>query len=234
MSVEIIAEVASNWGGDLALGQAFIDLFAAAGANTIKFQLTRVAHLRKDDPQYAWFSQVEAPIDHYAKLAKRCESQKVGFLLTAFNPHDVHWVAGLSDQIKVGSGEAQDGKLANEITSRTWSRILVSEGIRPVHRFYETHNAAILGCCSRYPSPVGMAYGRLSSSARYTGWSDHAVGLNECQMAITLGATIVETHVKLEGQPRPLQPWEKSVEDIRSLRKWANEDPARFLGRWQA
>lgn len=237
MSVEIIAELATNHGGSLELAEDFIREFAGAGANTIKLQLTRVRHLSSNDPQYEWFRSVERPLGWYYEVVDLCVKHGVGCLLTAYHPDEVTDVHTLCNQIKVGSGEAHEGRLAGEITSRKWARIIVSEGIRPAHAAYDTFGATLLGCCSRYPAPHGMAAGILgsgtSNAARYTGWSDHAVGLDDCRMAVVLGAEILETHVQLPHQARPPKPWEKTVGEIAQLRQWADEKPERFLNRWQ-
>ena len=50
MPIEIIAECASNHGGSIPLAKEFIWRCAEAGADWVKFQTTRVKHLRKTVP----------------------------------------------------------------------------------------------------------------------------------------------------------------------------------------
>jgi sialic acid synthase SpsE len=65
------------------------------------------------------------------------------------------------------------------------------------------------------------------------GWSDHCVGMEICKKAIFKGARIIEKHVSLPEQPRPKRAFEATVDEFKELRAFANDDPARFIGRWQ-
>ena len=252
--VELIAEVASNHGGDLSLAKEFIWRCAEAGADWVKFQTTRVRHLRPDDPQFAWFQRAELSDEAHLELKAECESAGVRFLTTVYHPADVPFVASLGlDAIKIGSGEAMEVALAEAVMvpNRQASRVLVSLGLcrnNPWESAFIRDRWSLvefLGTVTRYPAPQGVAVQVLSawrlagvttSGPRYsiTGWSDHANGLSECQVAICAGATIIEKHVQLPNQARPWQPWEATMAELKALRAFADESPeAKYLGRWQ-
>ncbi len=235
--VELIAEVATNHGGDVALAKEFIREFAENGADWIKFQFTRVAHLRKDDPQYAWFEQAELSVPAFRELQSECHRLGVGFLLTVYHADDVEAVASLGvDAVKVGSGEAGERSVAHAIQGSDIPRVLVSCGIVPLKTSVAlwhpgSQQVQFLRCTSRYPCPSGSACGDYGL---YSGWSDHCVGMEGAQIAILHGATIIEKHVCLGNQARRIQPWEAAPQDFLMLRRFADDDPERFLGRWQA
>ncbi len=88
---------------------------------------------------------------------------------------------------------------------------------------------------TRYPAPAAFA-GHLAVQPYQRpviGWSDHCVGIDIACSAILAGATVIEKHVCLPTQARPVQPWEATVDAFRALRAFADEDPAgRFIGRW--
>jgi sialic acid synthase SpsE len=65
------------------------------------------------------------------------------------------------------------------------------------------------------------------------GWSDHCVGLEGAQLAIVKGARMIEKHVQLPFQGRTAKPYEATIEEFRALRAFADENPSRFIGRWQ-
>lgn len=229
-NITLIAEVSTNHGGNIRIAHDFIDAFASAGADIIKFQATRIRHLRLDDPQYSWFAQCELGWDRFAELKFHCEERNVHFLLTAFHPAEVTYIQELGCKaIKVGSGEAHQKALAIEITGRPFQKIFVSTGVRPPHALYR--NAIKFGCVSRYPCSVAAA-GIVGLDPSLSGWSDHCIGLDGCRRAIECGTTYIEKHVQLKHQARDPQPFEATVEEFAELRQWADQDPDRFLGRW--
>ena len=104
MPVELIAETSSNHGGDLSLAKEFIHAFAEAGADWIKFQTTRVKHLRPDDPQYEWFTKAELSDQAHVELKAECEQAGVKFLTTVYHADEVPFLASLGlEAIKIGS-----------------------------------------------------------------------------------------------------------------------------------
>lgn len=251
--IELIAECATNAGNSVPLAKEFIDRFAEAGADWIKFQYTRVQHLRPDDPQFDWFKQAELSDEQFAELKAHTEAAGAKFLLTVYNHQDVPAVKALGlDTIKIGSGEAGDGALADAVCSGVeFRRILVGTGLCAYDRspFYRTVGPWIknqhgegwsvpidgrvrfLQCVTRYPHPAIAAL--RDYKAPCVGYSDHSIGLDGCMTAILQGAQIIEKHVQLPHQARPCRSFEATVEEFKALRQFADEDPTRFLGRWQ-
>lgn len=233
--VELIAEVSSNHGGDLALAKEFIWRFAEAGADWVKFQTTRVKHLSPADPQYAWFQQAEVSDEAHVELKAECQKAGVKFLTTVYNVAEVPMLAALGlEAVKVGSGEAREAALLDALVEQTNGLIIVSDGIVPrLFRYHELWpRVRTLKCISRYPAPHGMVPQDFGLR-EHDGWSDHCVGLESCHVAILRGASIIEKHVCLPHQARPVKPYEATVEEFKQLRAFADEDPQRFLGRWQ-
>lgn len=218
------------------LAREFIHRFAESGADWVKFQTTRIAHLRKDDPQYDWFRQSEFTADQFAELADECVQAGTQFLTTVYHAEDVREMAPFVTAIKVGSGEAGEVSLATAIRRTGIPRVFVGCGIVPLKQsaFLSLIGSAQvhhLHCVSRYPCPSPLA---RADYGLYGGWSDHCVGLEGAQMALLDGARIIEKHVCLPKQARAIQPWEADAESFRLLRRFADDDPNRFLGRWQA
>ncbi len=232
MSVEVIAEVASNHGGSVALAMEFIDAFAPY-VDTVKFQLTRVKHLWLTDPQYEWFAKAELTFDQFAELQALCHKRGVNFLLTCYNAADIWEVAELGcNRVKIGSGEAHDEPLARAAREAGLSAI-VSCGLSSLNKVaWNGKNPKYLGCITRYPAPSGVAAAMMLTNS-YDGWSDHAVGTGELEAAAVCGAKILETHVFLQNQARPIRAFEKSEHEMKHLKTFLADNPARFLGRWQ-
>lgn len=252
MPVEIIAEVATNHGGSVHLAKDFIWRCAEAGADWVKFQHTRVRHLRRNDPQYKWFLRAEFSCEQFAELKAECELAGTKFLTTVYHWTDVPEVESLGVQaVKIGSGEAGELALAEAVMVTTIPRVFVSLGLtnnNPYESYFvrdkwANRDLVFLGCVTRYPAPAGIAanvlrghsvtWATTGPSWSVSGWSDHAIGLGECEAAIVGGATVIEKHVCLPHQARSVQPWEATVAQIKQLRAFADEDPQRFIGRWQ-
>jgi N,N'-diacetyllegionaminate synthase len=231
MSVELIAEVSTNHGGDLSLAKEFVHAFAEAGADWVKFQTTRVRHLRPLDPQYDWFAQAELSDDAHAELIEYCAKVGTRFLTTIFHEDEIALVQSLGlKTIKIGSGEAGDPRFMRAIDNAGFSRVIASDGLGDPRGLHIDR----LRCVTRYPAPHGLVPDVFGVMEKYQGWSDHCRGNESCEVAIIRGAQIIEKHVYLPHQARAVRPFEASVDDFRALRAFADDNPDRFLGRWRA
>ena len=239
MSVEIIAEVSSNHGGDLILAKEFIHACAEHGADWVKFQTTRVKHLSPADPQYEWFKRAELSDDAHYELKAECEKVGVKFLTTVYNAAEVPFLASLGlEAIKIGSGEMMEQDLAAAVLAADFPRVIVACGIQALFANacpFDSMRTQYLFGHSRYPCPPWLATAPGSGYGKwcYDGWTDHCVGIDACRAAIMAGATIIEKHVQLPNQARPAKPYEATMAELKELRQFADEDPQRFVGRWQ-
>lgn len=241
MRCQIIAEVATNHGGDLACATDFIHACAEAGADYVKFQSYQVQHLRPGDPQQDWFAQCELSDDAHHVLMAECEKAGVKFLTTVYTADRVPFLQSLGlDTIKIGSGEAGEWPLVNA-ACQAFSTVLLSDGLGsgPVVPMPWT----TLQCVTRYPTPIDAVALDMQT---YAGWSDHCLGIEVAKAAIAMGAQYVEKHVTLPYAPRVCA-WDATMAQVRALRDYAafietittglppdlTEARARFVGRWQ-
>ncbi len=234
--IELIAECSTNHGGSVPLAKEFIKRFTDAGADWIKFQYTRVKHLRPDDPQREWFEKSELSDEQFAELKAETEACGAKFLLTVYNHQDVPAVAKLSTEaIKVGSGEAGDNALTKAIILSQVPRRFLSIGIRPAAEAWSVAVPECFRCVSWYPTPRHLAMQAATGKwmPHERGYSCHAIGIEPSQAAIICGAKIIEKHVQLPNQARPVKPFEATVEEFKALRAFADQHPDRFIGRWQ-
>lgn len=239
MSVELIAEVSSNHGGDLELAKAFIWRYAEAGADWVKFQSYQVRTLRPNDPQREWLAQAELSDDAHHILKAECERARVKFLTTVFHRTRVPFLQSLGlEAIKIGSGEERDHGLVYAVC-RSGVRVLQSKHMVGDRASYRRHledcSPEILSCVSRYPSSERScveAIGMIGYN-RVVGYSDHYPGSDMVRWAIESGACIIEKHVSLPEQKRDKRSWEATVSEFKDLRQFADDDPQKYVGRWQ-
>lgn len=235
MGCEIIAELHTSHGGDIALAKEFIKRCAEAGAHWVKFQSYQTKHLRPSDPQEAWLKQAELSDEAHHVLKSACEAAGIKFLTTVFTADRVPFLVSLGlEAIKIGSGESFEVELVRAATRTQIQSVFVSHDIGQMALW--DARARYFRCISRYPAPLEYARSvvRLVPPDHQVGWSDHCIGLAACEDAIMGGAQYVEKHMTFVDAKRPAQAWEMTLAELKQLRKFVDDGPERFIGRWQA
>lgn len=214
MSIEIVAELATGHGGDVALAEDMVAAAADAGAHTVKIQSYTLARLNPRDPQVVWLK--ESHLDHAAhkRIIKACERHKVGFLSTPFDADALDMLLGLSiSRLKMASSEAGGwwwrGHGCRWIVSWPWGRRVEAFGLSTV----DAHLTAI----PLYPTPLEC----LANVTLLDGYSDHTPGTAACKHMLSRGARIIEAHFCLPGKSRQM-PWDKTPVQLREIRDWAD------------
>jgi sialic acid synthase SpsE len=245
---EIIAEVASNHGGDHDWQHRFIDMAAGAGATWVKFQSYQTRHLDPADPQFAWLQRAELSDADHERLIRRCEAAGIKFLTTVYTADCVPRLASLGlHVVKVGSGESSDRAIRRALREGPWHRVFLSR-----NRWTDSDLTDLpahwcpIHTVSRYPTSITDAdLGRLLHW-REVGYSDHTVGLDAARAALAQPRLpVLEVHVSHHEAPRH-NVWDKSFSDLATLVSWRetvatlfsdppeSADPARaYVGRWQ-
>lgn len=235
MRCQIIAELATNHGGDLALAEDMIAAAAEAGADIVKTQAYQVAHLRRTDPQYDWFAQCELSDEKHRQLIANAASCGVRYLTTAFCADDLERVARLCgpEHVKIGSGEGSTSIIG--LASAHFKTVYASLAWGgPSIVLEDTPNVVWFATVPLYPMPV-ECYSQITTRP---GWSDHAVGIDVAKIAIAQGCQYVEKHFHLPGRGRN-QPHNMDPQELRELRRWAEvceqaNTGSKYEGRWTA
>ena len=234
MRTRIIAEVASNHGGDMGLAREFIRQAAAAGADYVKFQSWRASTIRDGtaDPQYAWFTQSELSDAAHRDLIGECARHGIRFLTTCFDIGRVEFLASLGlDTIKVGSPDLTSRRMLEALRAK-FRHVIVSTGVGSDAEIVQAASwlrpgeFTLLHCVSLYPMPPAEAHlQRMNWLRRFTssvGWSDHAEGLDVASVAIAMGASFVEKHFCLgRTGPGRAMPWDSTPEELAQLVRYA-------------
>lgn len=217
----IIAECASNHGGDRQAIQELIYAAADSGADVVKFQAYRTAFLSPSDPQFAWLKQAEltdttistilATVPNIPKMFSVFDAQRIEQLRRL----GVTW-------FKVGHGDSHRRKLIIPQEGEHWylSYAWTCE------RCSYPSNVTPLVTIPLYPAPLEALRPLLREldqfgSEEAWGYSDHTIGLDAAQILLARGAVAVEKHFSLPTSPRR-QPWDMTPEQVRTLREWAH------------
>ncbi len=217
MSVHFCAEVSSNHARDPARCHAFVDAAAAAGCDSVKFQLFRVDELfapeilaksEKHRARAAW----ELPEDLLPAIAGRCAERNIQFACTPFY---LGAVAALEPYVafyKIASYELLWDDLLIAC-ARTGKPVVLSTGMATIdeirHAVGVLRGAGasairLLHTVSAYPTPPEEAnLASIDFIRRLTGcpvgWSDHTVSAGVIHRAVhRWGAGFVEFHLDLD------------------------------------
>lgn len=218
----IVAEVAQAHEGSLSLAHAYIDAVAAAGADVVKFQChIAAAESTPDEPwrveprwpqdasRYDYWRRMEFSGEQWAGLAEHAQDRSMEFLCSPFSVKAVELLNPLVKAWKVASGEVHNDPLISAII-RTGKTAFISTGMSTYAEIQSVANRfrgtgvrhVLMACTSEYPTPaerVGLP-NMLALDTRYPfGLSDHSGMIWPSLAAVTLGASIVEVHVKLSA-----------------------------------
>lgn len=221
----VIAEVGQNHNGDLELAREYIRIFAAEGANAVKFQTRNNRYLFSDDAYDAPYSSENAFADTYGAhreklelrpewlpiLKRDCEHHGVRFMSTPFDEPSLALLQEVGvDIIKVASFDLGNLPLINRIGQMGTPVVLSVGGGNAAQirssvdvLLRHTDDVAVLHCVSEYP----CEYNRLGLDnipvlmrefpQCVIGSSDHFNGILSGPVAYMRGARVFEKHVTL-------------------------------------
>ena len=165
MKTNIIAEIGSNHKNDKGRALELITQSAAAGADTVKFQLFTADELwSKSDKRHAGAKRVELPPEWVPDLIDCAAANKVKFLCTPFSPAGVelleyHHV----EAYKISSGDLTYTPLLEAI-AKTGKPVFLSVGggtigeINVAIKLLPENELVILHCIPDYPSTPRTAF----------------------------------------------------------------------------
>lgn len=219
----IVAEAGSNHDGKLAQAKELIDVAAKAGADAVKFQVFRAAHLYPKGvgvvqtpagsiDLYAFLQAHEVPRAWLRPLAEHAEARGLLFLASVFDEEACDWV----DEVGVAAHKIASPELTHlpllahvaikgkpVILSTGLSRLGdIEEAVETIHA-QGNRQIALLHCVSAYPAPPEECNLRVIETIRRAfqlpvGFSDHTTDPTLApRMAVAAGAVLLEKHFTL-------------------------------------
>jgi sialic acid synthase SpsE len=200
-----------------------VDDAAEAGASAIKVQTMLAGDLVAADcpaPAHvragslgAFFAQFELSEAAHRAIALRARARGLAVMATPFSLRAVDLLERIDvDAYKIASGDLTYHGLVDGC-ARTGKPLVLSTGMATepeiTHAVWSAARAgarhmALLHCVSAYPVPRGSenlrAIATLASAFRMpVGLSDHGAVASAVPIAVTLGASLYERHVMLDG-----------------------------------
>ena len=205
-SLEIIAEIHPQHGGDMGVAREMIREAKRNGADVAKFQLYDAEALL--GPAWAY---LELGRDDVRRLKAWCDQDGIEFMASVFDRERLGWCEELDvARYKIASGTvAKDPDLCGAVLDQGKETIVSLghwDGLEKP--FGQEDRIHYLYCKAKYPAFYeDMAdFPDDFDAAGLAGYSDHTLGIELPLLAIARGARIIEKHMTLDKtQTKPTE-----------------------------
>ena len=212
--VLIVAEIGNNHEGNFNLAKKMIYLAHKAGANAVKFQTYKVENfiLKKNVERFRKLKKFQLSFSQFKRLRDYALKKKMIFFSTPLDLDSASFLGKLCPVIKIASGDNDYFELIKKLIKLN-KPIIISTGmtdeqkIRKIIKFikkktnlnFVKKKLILLHCVTSYPveddyaNLLSIPY--LQNKFKLTvGYSDHTIGNEACNVAVGLGARIIEKH----------------------------------------
>ncbi len=244
--VYVIAEMSANHGKSLENALELVKKAYEAGADCLKIQTYTADSMTIDcDNDYfkikggLWdgynlydlYEEALTPYEWQARIKEECEKYGMDFLSTPFDKDAVDFLENIGiEAYKIASFELVDIPLIEYAASKG-KPMIISTGMGSLEEIQDALDACkragndqvvLLKCCSEYPANwADMHLKNIPDmKERFNvpiGLSDHSEGSLSAIVAVTLGACVVEKHLKLDGVKSADSEFSMSFNEFKSM-----------------
>lgn len=253
--VYVIAEMSANHGGSLDNALEIVRKVAKTGADCLKIQTYTADSMTIDCAKeyfqihgglwdgyklYDLYCDAGTPYEWQARIKEECEKCGIDFLSTPFDISAVDFLENIGcEAYKIASFELVDIPLIEYAASKG-KPMIISCGMGSTEEIEEAIEACkrvgndqlvILKCCSEYPANwddmhIANIPDLVNKFGTYVGVSDHSAGSIAAVVGVSVGACVVEKHVKLDEIKSAdsefsmnMDEFAKMVKDVRAARR---------------
>ena len=218
--LEIIAEIAQGFEGNIVKAKLFIKSAASAGANAAKFQMVYADELATPDYKYYdLFKTLELTIEEWKILADYAKELKIKLYVDIFGEKSLKISENInSESIKIHGTDIANYNLLKQVAASNISTIILGAGgaylieIENALRLLKNKKVISLVGFQGYPTQIDEnQIGRIAILEKFInenypntilGFADHSSydfkgGLTLCSLAIGFGAKVIEKHLTL-------------------------------------
>ena len=217
MKTTIIAEIGSNWEGNLNIAKKIILECKNAGADAVKFQMWRAKDLYSEThPDWTTIQKSELTFKKAEKIKKISDNLGIEFMCSAFYPEAVQFLESLNvRRYKIASRTCllKDpfSRETLENKSKTKKPMIISMGMggdkKKIQKIFLKNKIIFCYCISEYP----LEFNKIDwkKAVNYDGFSDHTMGITAPILFTILKKQkkskeiIIEKHVKLQNSTGP-------------------------------
>jgi N,N'-diacetyllegionaminate synthase len=217
MKVEIIAEIGSNWEGEIEKARKIIKECKKAGADAVKFQMWRAKDLYSSDhPEWKTIKKSELTFLKAKKIKKIADEEKIEFICSAFYPEAVSFLESLGvKRYKIASRTCLiKDPFAKETLiekGQTKKPVIISMGMggnkNKINNIFSKNKTLFCYCVSKYPLDVNEI--NWKKAIKFDGLSDHTLGITAPIVFTILKnkqhskKILIEKHVKTKNSRGP-------------------------------
>jgi len=217
MKVTIVAEIASNWEGNVTKAKKLIKECKKAGADAVKFQAWRAIDLYDEKhPNWKAIKKSELTFKKAEKLKKYADEQNIEFFCSVFYPEAVDYLESLGvKKYKIASRTCllndKNSLETLERVSKTRKPVIISMGMggnkKRIMKIFSKSKKTFCYCISEYPAPFEKI--NWKKAIKYDGFSDHSLGIDAPFLFTLLKKQTrtkqitIEKHVKLKNSRGP-------------------------------
>ena len=217
MKSYIIAEIASNWEGNIVKAKKLIKECKLAGANAVKFQMWRAIDLYDSKhPNWKEIKKSEVTFEKARIFKKFADKQKIDFFCSAFYPEAVDFLEKLNvKQYKIASRTClfNDPNSYETLLSKAKTRkpVVISMGMggnkNKIKKIFHSNKITFCYCISKYPTKFAEI--NWKKAIKFDGFSDHTIGIAAPILFTTLKKIsgskniLIEKHIKLSNTKGP-------------------------------
>ncbi|MDW8227733.1 MAG: N-acetylneuraminate synthase family protein [Anaerolineales bacterium] len=220
--VFIVAEIGINHNGSLEIAKQMIDAAVRAGVDAVKFQ-KRTPEICTPPEQQKQFREtpwglityleyrykVEFGEKEYREIDRYCKEKGIMWFTSVWDEPSVDFIEQFDTPVyKIPSAALTDHNLLRYVR-KTGKPVILSTGmstmdeIRAAVNVLGTHDLILTHCTSTYPCEPEELNLRVIQTLRQEfpcpiGYSGHEVGLVPPQVAVALGACMIERHLTLD------------------------------------
>ena len=217
MKTTIIAEIGSNWEGNLDIAKKIILECKRAGADAVKFQMWRAKDLYSEThPDWTTIQKSELTFKKAEKIKKISDNLGIEFMCSAFYPEAVQFLESLDVQrYKIASRTCllKDpfSRETLENKAKTKKSMIISMGMggdkKKIQKIFLKNKIIFCYCISEYP----LEFNKINwkKAVNYDGFSDHTMGITAPILFTILKKQkkskqiIIEKHIKLQNSKGP-------------------------------
>jgi len=210
----VIAEIGVNHEGDFDVAADLIRKAADVGADYVKFQTFSIQHyISTEQPErYERTSRFELSREQFRRLANVAADSGVTFISTPFHMVDADFLDEIVPLFKISSGDLTFLSLVRHVAKKRKPMIIstglgaeqeIADAVQAVREEWpeaiEQGQVMLMHCVSAYPTSPEEANLRNIEWLRHkfdvpVGYSDHTLGVKACELAVAMGARVIEKH----------------------------------------
>ena len=217
MKTTIIAEIGSNWEGQISTAKKIISECKKSGADIVKFQMWRANDLYTEaHPEWKTIKKSELTFEKAEKIKVFSDDLGIEFMCSVFFPEGVKFLESLNvKRYKIASRTCLfNDPFSNETLiekAKTKKPVLISMGMggnkTKIQKIFSKNPTTFCYCISEYP----LDFNRINwkSASKFNGFSDHtmtntaSIFFSILKRKQNLKNIFIEKHVKLSNSHGP-------------------------------